>query len=120
MANTKTQSMKIRQSRVRRSIKVSVDRPRLSIFRSNKHIYAQIIDDINQKTLASASTVSKELKGKVTKSSDVKAAVEVGKLIGELAKKANVTQVVFDRGSYLYHGKIKALADAARETGLKF
>jgi len=120
MANTKTESMKIRQKRIRRSIKVTSDRPRLSVFRSNKHIYAQIIDDVNQKTLASASTVSKELKGKFAKTSDLTAAKEVGKLIGEIAIKAKIDKVAFDRGSYLYHGKIKALADAAREAGLKF
>ncbi len=120
MANSKTEMEKIRKKRIRRSLKVSSDRPRLTVFRSNKHIYAQIIDDINQKTLASASTVSKELKDKVKKTSDLTAAQEVGKLIGKLAKEAKIEQVAFDRGSYLYHGKIKALADAAREAGLKF
>ena len=119
MANSKTESMKIRQTRVRRSLKNS-GRPRLSVFRSNKHIYAQIIDDVNQKTLVSVSTVSKEVKGKISKTSDIKAATEIGKLIGQLAKKANVAEVAFDRGSYLYHGKVKALADAARSEGLKF
>lgn len=120
MANTKTESMKVRQTRVRRSLKSSSDRPRLTVFRSNKHIYAQIIDDVNQKTLVSASTVSKELEGKVKKTSDLNAAKEVGKLIGQIAIKAKIEQVAFDRGGYLYHGKIKALADAAREAGLKF
>lgn len=120
MANSKNESMKIRQSRVRRSLKITADRPRLSVFRSNKHIYAQIIDDVNQKTLVSASTVSKELKGKVSKTSDIEAAKEVGKLIGQIAKKAKIEKVAFDRGSYLYHGKIKALADAARAEGLQF
>ncbi len=120
MANSKTESMKVRSNRVRRSITASADRPRLTVFRSNKHIYAQVIDDINQKTLVSASTVSKELKGKVSKTSDLEAAVQVGKLIGQKAKEAKIEQVAFDRGSYLYHGKIKALADAARAEGLKF
>jgi large subunit ribosomal protein L18 len=120
MANTKTESMQIRKKRIRRSLKVTTDRPRLSVFRSNKHIYAQIIDDVNQKTLVCASTVSKELKEKISKKSDVTAAVEVGKLIGKLAKEAKIEKVAFDRGSYLYHGKIKALADAARAEGLQF
>lgn len=120
MANSKLQSLAVRKGRVRRSLTVSVERPRLSVYRSNKHIYAQIIDDVNQKTLASASTLSKELKETVKKTTDVSAAVAVGKLIGQKAIEAKVEKVTFDRGGYPYHGKIKALADAARETGLKF
>lgn len=120
MANTKTESLKIRQSRVRRSLTVSTERPRLSVYRSNKHIYAQIIDDVNQKTLASASTLSKELKETVKKTTDLNAATAVGKLIGEKAKEVKIEKVTFDRGGYPYHGKIKALADAARSAGLQF
>lgn len=120
MAKTKLKSMEVRKSRVRRSLTVTTDRPRLSIFRSNKHIYAQIVDDVNHRTIVSASTRSKELKGKLPKTSDLSAAIEVGKLVGQKAKDAKIEKVCFDRGSYLYHGKVKALADAAREAGLHF
>ena len=93
-------------------------RPRLSIHRSGKHIYAQVIDDAEGKTLASASTIDKDVKVKA--GATVAAAQEVGKRVAEAAKKAGVTQVVFDRGGFLYHGRVKALADAARESGLEF
>lgn len=110
-----------RAGRVRRKIKsVAGDRPRLSVYRSSKNIYAQIIDDAKGLTLAAASTLEKELKGKLKTGADVAAASEVGKLIAERAKKAGVGKVVFDRGAYLYHGRVKALADAAREGGLEF
>ncbi len=95
-------------------------RPRLSVFRSGKHMYAQVIDDVAGKTLASASTLDKELKGKVEKTATSDAAVEVGKLVAARAIAAGVSQVVFDRGGYIYHGRVKALADAAREGGLQF
>lgn len=94
-------------------------RVRLSVFRSGQHIYAQLIDDAKGVTLASASTVDKELKGKGN-SANVEAAKSVGVLIAKRAKEAKVSQVVFDRGGYLYHGRIKALAEAARENGLQF
>jgi large subunit ribosomal protein L18 len=119
MAKSRLESLKVRKGRVRKSLKTSSERPRLTVFRSNKHIYAQIIDDVSQKTLVSASTLSKELKTTVTKF-DVNAAIAVGKLVGQKAKEAKIAMVAFDRGSYLYHGKIKALADAARGEGLKF
>ncbi|MBX3563886.1 MAG: 50S ribosomal protein L18 [Sphingomonas sp.] len=93
-------------------------RPRLSVHRSGKHIYAQVIDDAAGKTVASASTLDKSVKGKA--GSNVAAAQEVGKRVAEAAKAAGVTQVVFDRGGFLYHGRVKALADAARESGLEF
>ncbi|WP_173931477.1 50S ribosomal protein L18 [Chelativorans sp. Marseille-P2723] len=110
-----------RAGRVRRKLKqVSSERPRLSVFRSSKNIYAQIIDDVKGHTLAAASTLEKDLKGKLKSGSDAAAATEVGKLIAERAKKAGVGKVVFDRGPYLYHGRVKALADAAREGGLEF
>lgn len=110
-----------RRQRVRRAIKrVANGRPRLSVYRSNKQIYAQIIDDANGKTLASASTVEKDLRGKLGNGGNISAAEEVGKLIADRAKKAGVEDVVFDRGSYLFHGRVKALAEAARESGLKF
>jgi len=119
MAN-RIQNMRRRSSRVRRSLKARANgRPRLSVFRSGKNIYAQIIDDVNGNTLASASSLDKSLRGKAS-GADQKAAGEVGKLIAERGKKAGVGQVIFDRGGYLFHGRVKALADAAREGGLQF
>ncbi len=93
-------------------------KPRLSVFRSAKHIYAQVIDDVTGNTLASASSLDKGFKGKASGNAD--AAAEVGTLVAKSALKAKVEQVVFDRGAYLYHGRVKALAEAAREAGLKF
>ena len=109
---------KKRQSRTRHHIGAKSDRPRLSVFRSGKHIYAQVIDDRQAVTLASASTAEKE--AGVAKGYNIEAAGTVGKKIAERAKAKGVTQVVFDRGGYIYHGRIKALADAAREAGLDF
>ena len=109
---------KKRQSRTRHRLTTHGTRPRLSIFRSGKHIYAQVIDDAQAITVASASTNEKD--GKETKSWNVDAASSVGKKIAERAKAAGVTQVMFDRGGYIYHGRIKALADAARASGLEF
>jgi len=90
------------------------------VFRSSKHIYAQVIDDASGATLAAASTLDKDIKGKTKTGADCDAAVEVGKLIAARAKASGVETVVFDRGGYLFHGRVKALADAAREAGLKF
>ncbi|MGB0748769.1 MAG: 50S ribosomal protein L18 [Magnetospiraceae bacterium] len=98
----------------------AVGRPRLSVFRSNKHIYAQIIDDVQGVTLAAASTLDKELRSTVKNGSDVEAAAAVGKLVAERAVAAGVTNVIFDRGGYQFHGRVKALGDAAREGGLSF
>ena len=110
-----------RGARVRRSLKaVNNGRPRLSVFRSARHIYAQIIDDAAGHTLASASTLDKDLRERVKNGGDIPAATEVGKLVAERARTAGVSQVVFDRGSYIYHGRVKALAEAAREGGLEF
>jgi len=95
-------------------------RPRLSVFRSGKHIYAQIIDDAQGVTVAAASTLDKDLKTSLKTGADKDAATAVGKLIAERSKAAGVTAVVFDRGAYLYHGRVKALAEAAREGGLEF
>ena len=95
-------------------------RPRLSVFRSSKHIYAQIIDDGAGRTVASASSLDKSLRESLKTGADKAAAAAVGKLVAERAKEAGVTKVVFDRGAYLYHGRVKALADAAREGGLDF
>jgi len=110
-----------RKARVRRAIKKAANgRPRLSVFRSSKQIYAQVIDDARGHTVAAASSLEKDLKGKLKTGADIDAAKEVGRLVAERAKQAGVTSVVFDRSGYLYHGRVKALADAAREGGLEF
>ncbi len=106
-----------RHERVRAKISGTTECPRLCVFRSNKGIYAQIIDDTVGKTLVSASTLDKEIK---TKASNVESAKEVGELVAKRALKAGIENVVFDRGGYIYHGKVKALAESAREAGLKF
>jgi large subunit ribosomal protein L18 len=111
---------KRRHRRIRTRISGSAERPRLNVFRSLDHIYAQVIDDVAGKTLASASTVDKELRGKVSGKSKKEQATLVGKTIAERAKAAGVSTVLFDRGGYLYHGRIQALADGAREGGLDF
>jgi len=110
-----------RAHRVRHTLKKKAHgRARLSVFRSSKQIYVQVIDDSTGRTVAAASTLDKGLKGSLKKGSDLAAAQAVGKLIAERALQAGVTNVVFDRGGYLYHGRIKALADAARKAGLNF
>ena len=110
-----------RKSRVRYQIRLKAGgRPRLSVFRSSQHIYAQVIDDKAGRTLAAASTLDKNLRGQLKTGADIEAAKAVGKLIAERASAAGVTQVVFDRGGYRYHGRIRALAEGAREGGLKF
>ena len=111
-----------RKRRIRYQVKNSskVAKPRLSVFRSNGNISAQIIDDKKGVTVASASTLQKDIKSKLKATGNVEAAKAVGQAIAEQAKAAKVGEVVFDRGSYLYHGRVKALADAAREAGLKF
>ena len=118
MANITTER---RQARVRRAVrKAAKGRVRLSIFRSSKHIYAQVIDDSGGRTVAAASSLDKTLREKLKTGADTSAAGEVGKLVAERAIAAGVSEVVFDRGRYLYHGRVKALADGAREGGLKF
>lgn len=110
-----------RKRRVRRHIlKVSNGRPRLSVFRSSKHIYAQLIDDVEGRTVASASSVDKDIRSSLKTGADKQAAAAVGKLIAERAGKAGIKDVVFDRGEYMFHGRVKALAEAAREGGLNF
>ena len=110
-----------RASRVRRQIKaVANGRPRLSVHRSSKNIYAQIIDDVAGKTIAAASTLEADLKSSLKTGADTAAATAVGKLLAERASKAGVKDVVFDRGAFIYHGRVKALAEAAREGGLNF
>ena len=111
-----------RKRRVRQSLlkASSGRRPRLSVFRSSEHIYAQVIDDAAGKTLAAASTIEKDMRGALKTGANKDAAKAVGKLVAERAIKAGVKEVVFDRGAYIYHGRVKALADAAREGGLSF
>jgi large subunit ribosomal protein L18 len=110
-----------RKRRVRKKIKGSPERPRLCIFRSARHIYAQIIDDTTSKTLAEASSVSKDLRSGISKDSgNQKGAAMVGAAIARLAKEKGIMKVVFDRNGFLFHGRVKALSDAAREGGLEF
>ncbi len=110
-----------RKQRVRLALRRSANgRPRLSVFRSSKHIYAQVIDDEKGETVASASSMEKEMRGAGNTGANIDAAKAVGKLLAERAVKAGIKEVVFDRGGYLYHGRVKALADAARESGLSF
>ncbi len=120
MASTRTRTER-RKGRVRRSIRLNAGgRPRLSVFRSSKHIYAQVIDDARGMTLAAASSIEKAMREAQKTGADVEAAKVVGKLLAERALAKGVTEVVFDRGGYLFHGRVKALADAAREGGLSF
>lgn len=124
----KLTSAQRRNYRTRNKIrKINIDRnpnrdvrPRLSVYRSGKQIYAQVIDDIKGVTLAAASTVEKDLREKIKSGSTVDAAQQVGKLVAQRAKKAGVEKIVFDRGRYLYHGRVRALAEGAREGGLVF
>ena len=106
--------------RLRHHINGTATTPRLAVFRSNKHMYAQIIDDTVGKTLVSASTLQKDVKAELENTDDVKAAAYLGTVIGKKAVEAGIKEVVFDRGGFIYQGKIKALADAAREAGLEF
>ena len=107
-----------RHVRVRQTVKGTTECPRLNVFRSNNNIFAQIIDDSKGVTLVSASSIDKDLK--LENGGNIEAAVKVGELIAKRAKDAKITKVVFDRGGYLYHGRVKALAEAARENGLEF
>ena len=113
----KNQLRQKRHARVRRNLSGTAECPRLNVFRSNKHIYAQLIDDVAGVTLASASTLDENVSENATK---VEQAAAVGKAIAEAAKAKNISAVVFDRSGYLYHGRVQALADAARENGLEF
>ena len=106
--------------RIRNRVNGTSECPRLAVFRSNNHMYAQIIDDTVGNTLVSASTAQKEVKAELEKTNDVAAAAYVGKIVAERALEKGITTVVFDRGGFIYHGKIQALADAAREAGLNF
>ncbi|MFC4765933.1 50S ribosomal protein L18 [Effusibacillus consociatus] len=116
----KNTARKRRHVRVRKKLFGTAERPRLNVFRSNQHIYAQLIDDTKGVTLVSASTVDPELKGQVENGGNVEAAQKVGELVAKRAIEKGYKAVVFDRGGYLYHGRVQALADAAREAGLEF
>jgi large subunit ribosomal protein L18 len=120
MKLTRKESVQRRHRRVRKDVNGSTARPRLAIFRSHQHIYAQVIDDTEQHTLVAASSLEPELKSKLTTGGNIAAAAEVGRLVAERAKAKGIELVVFDRGGNLYHGRVQALADAAREAGLNF
>ena len=115
----KNASRKRKHAKIRRKLNGTDLRPRVSVFRSNKHIYAQLIDDVNGVTLASASTLDPELELKDVNAGSIEAAKEVGKLLAERAKNADIESVVFDRSGYVYHGRIAAVAEGAREAGLQ-
>ena len=115
---SKNETRQVRHLRIRKNISGTATTPRLVVFRSNANIYAQVVDDEAQKTLVAASSIDKEMK--LANGSNIEAAKEVGTLVAKRALAKNITEVVFDRGGYLYHGRVKALADAAREAGLKF
>ena len=120
VASNRRQARQKRQVRVRRKVQGTAERPRLSIFRSARHIYAQIIEDASGRTLVAASTVNKGVADGESYTGNAEAAKAVGAAIARQALEKNITQVVFDRNGFLYHGRIKALADAAREAGLSF
>ncbi len=117
---SRTEVRKKKHMRIRNRFSGTAARPRLAVFRSNNHMYAQIIDDTVGNTLVAASTVEKEVKAELDKTNDVAAAAHLGKVIAKRAMDKGITEVVFDRGGFLYHGKIEALAEAAREAGLVF
>lgn len=119
MRSRKT-DLKARHSRIRKKAKGTDKKPRLAVFRSSKHIYAQLIDDIKANTIVSASTLDPSFKQKMSSTGNIAAARLLGQVLAARALEKGVKKVVFDRGGFLYHGRIKALADAARETGLEF
>ena len=120
MKPSRKELVKRRHQRVRKKVDGSPERPRLCVFRSNSHIYAQVIDDVAQHTVAAASTLDSSIKSGGTSGATCLASAAVGKLVAERALEKGVVKVVFDRGGNIYHGRIKALADAAREAGLDF
>jgi large subunit ribosomal protein L18 len=117
---SRKQQTQKRHRRLRRNLNGTADRPRLAVFRSNNHIYAQVIDDLAQSTLCAASTLDKDLRADLSNGASCDASVAVGSLVAKRALAKGIQQVVFDRGGNLYHGRVKALADAAREAGLQF
>ena len=114
------EKVKMRHARIRKRVSGTSERPRLAVHFSGKNIYAQVIDDVSGRTLAAAATTEKGLKDDKSLRANCATAIRIGQLVAERSKNANVTSVVFDRGGFLYHGKVKALADAAREGGLNF
>ena len=106
--------------KIRNRFSGTAERPRLAVFRSNNHVYAQVIDDVAGKTLVSASTLEKDIKAELKNTDDTAAATKIGDVVAKRALEKGIKAVVFDRGGYIYHGKVKALADAAREAGLEF
>ena len=106
--------------KIRNRFSGTAERPRLAVFRSNSHVYAQVIDDVAGKTIVSASTLEKDIKAELKNTDDIEAATKVGDVVAKRALEKGIKAVVFDRGGYIYHGKVKALADAAREAGLEF
>ena len=120
MSSERAEKRHTRQARVRRKVRGSTQRPRLSIYRSLHHIYAQVVSDESGRTLVAASTVSPALREEIKSKSGVTAAKLVGRTVAERCREAGITEVVFDRNGFLFHGRVKALADAAREAGLKF
>jgi large subunit ribosomal protein L18 len=120
MKMSRKEATRRRHGRIRRTVIGTSERPRLAVFRSNQHIYAQVIDDSKHHTLAAASTLEADLRSELDSGSTCDASAKVGKLIAERAVAQGIQQVVFDRGGNLYHGRVKALADAAREGGLNF
>jgi large subunit ribosomal protein L18 len=119
MKLSRTESTRSRHRRVRRKVEGTGERPRLAVFRSNQHIYAQVIDDVAQHTLVAASSLETDFKAK-SSGNTCEASAEIGKLVAERAAAKGIRSVVFDRGGNLYHGRVKALAEAAREAGLEF
>ena len=120
MKMTKTLARARRKVRIRKKLSGTVERPRLVVYRSNRHIYAQVIDDVAGKTICGVSTLGPDFKATGKSGATVEGAAELGTIVGKLAQENGVTEVVFDRGGHLYHGRVKALAEAAREAGLKF
>jgi large subunit ribosomal protein L18 len=120
MKLTRKQSIHRRHRRIRRKVRGTAERPRLAVFRSNQHIYVQAIDDANHRTVAAASTLDTDLKSELSSTATCEAAAKVGTLVAERLKQQGIEKVVFDRGGNLYHGRVQALADAAREAGLNF
>lgn len=120
MKQTRVAAVKSRHQRIRRKVTGTGDRPRLAVFRSHQHIYAQLIDDSQHHTIIAASSLEPDLRQKLDSGNNCKASEEVGRLIAERAKAAGIDQVVFDRGGNIYHGRVKALAEAARDAGLEF
>lgn len=120
MSLSKEEARKARHTRVRKKVTGTPEKPRMNVFRSVNHIYVQLIDDYSSKTLAAASSIDKELKGKIGTGGNIEAAKTVGQLVARRALDKGIKKIVFDRSGYLYHGRIRALAEAAREGGLEF